>query len=70
MHISIQQTFSYGTLMLGTVLGAGETKTVGTRLALERHAASCGRPKCKQDGVVWGGHRSGMREDWKIDGRE
>lgn len=52
------------------MLGAGETKTVGTRLALDRHAASCGRPKCKQDGVVWGGHRSGMREDWKIDGRE
>lgn len=34
MHASIQQTLSHGTLM-PDVFDAGDTKTTGTRLALE-----------------------------------
>lgn len=40
MHVPIQHTFSLDPLMLGIVFDAGETKTIGIKLALEWLEAS------------------------------
>lgn len=53
MHVPIQHTLSLDSLMLDTVFDAGETKTVGTKLALEWLEAP--RESRRADMRMWSG---------------